>query len=339
MPQQAMKPERPSLVIVTTHFGTNFSGGSTATCEIFSRLENYFEKVVVVGTELGSHPFNSLDFIKYKNWLQAVHILRQLADQNTIFYGDFYNAILCVWARVPFYFTYHDNWPEIRQFGFKNRLRALFFIPVYKQIFEKAEAVITVSKFKFNYIKNYSSEVSIIHNGFKKTVSVVKSSNYPKRKTIIMAGNIDCRKYALALKLFQLLQPKPEIRIDIYGNILDDKLAAQLSQFDFVHLKGFVSSIPYRSYSLLLHTSFSENFSIVFCEAIYNKLQVLTFDTGGASEIINNTNGKLIRPYDLESMKNSIEDLLEHPISVDNSTVKNYSWDLAAKLYHAKMIV
>ena len=74
------------LVILTTHFGTNFSGGSTATCEIFSRLEDEFSEVIVVGTELGEHPFRQLQFLPYQNWIEAILILWKLAKDPHILF-------------------------------------------------------------------------------------------------------------------------------------------------------------------------------------------------------------------------------------------------------------
>ena len=71
-PAMKMSEKKISLVIVTTHFGTNFSGGSTATCEIFSRFQNEFETIYVVGTELGEHPLQKIIFKKYRNWAQAI---------------------------------------------------------------------------------------------------------------------------------------------------------------------------------------------------------------------------------------------------------------------------
>ncbi|MEM9328298.1 MAG: hypothetical protein AAGA85_21705, partial [Bacteroidota bacterium] len=102
------------LVILTTHFGLNFSGGSKATCEVFGLLQSDFDEICVVGTQLGDHPFKSLDFREYRNWLHAVQIIRSLKSPEVLFYGDFFNSFLFILAGVPFHFTYHDNWPEAR---------------------------------------------------------------------------------------------------------------------------------------------------------------------------------------------------------------------------------
>ena len=59
------------LVILTTHFGNNFSGGSRATCEVVNRLQHTFSEILVLGTELGQHDIRNLKFIETSTWLKA----------------------------------------------------------------------------------------------------------------------------------------------------------------------------------------------------------------------------------------------------------------------------
>ena len=128
------RPMSKSLVILTTHFGTNFSGGSTATHEIFVRLQNEFHQIAVVCNKIGHHRFRKAEFKLYNSSLEAYKILRSLSNEDTIFYGDFYNSILFVWAKKKFYFTYHDNWPEMKKTSLYNYFRSVFYIPIYKNI-------------------------------------------------------------------------------------------------------------------------------------------------------------------------------------------------------------
>lgn len=322
------------LVILTTHFGTNFSGGSTATCEIFSRLENQFEEIIVVGTQLGDHSFKSVRFIKYNSWIHAIRILKQ-SEHNTVFYGDFYNSFLFILAKVPFVFTYHDNWPELGYNGLKNRLKSFFYTNIYNIIFKSAKRTITVSKYKLDYIKRYTSRTALIYNGYH--ASKIKSTNATSQfvNKIIMVGNIDNRKYRMALKLFQRWTLDTKILVDIYGNISDPKLADKLSRFPFVSIKGFNKQIPYSSYCLLLHTSIMENLPIVFCEALQHKIPVVAFDVGGSNEIIDEKNGELIEPYNLKLMERQIKAILDgskvKPIHTDK--LKQHSWTMASSEY------
>jgi len=325
------------LVILTTDFGANFSGGSTATCEIFSRLEDHLEEIVVVAARLGDHPFDTVKFLKYEDWFHAVRILRGLSNSNTIFYGDFYNSFLFIVAGVQFHFTYHDNWPELGKRGIFNGLRSFFYTSIYKAIFRKAKSVVTVSKFKHDYVKRYAVESHLIFNGFNRSHS--SDGNLPNQETksILMVGNIDRRKYDLAIPLFKKIASGKKLIIDIYGNTVDCKLANELDKFSFVNMKGFVKSIPYSSYRLLLHTSISESFGMVFCEAIFHGLPVLTFEEGGARELIGSDNGVLVKPYDVDQMYESLLKMLEGHMTVDPASLEQYSWEHASESYLKKL--
>lgn len=328
-----MKLEDKQIVILTTHFGTNFSGGSTATCEIFSRLEKYFKGVTVIGTQLGEHPFQSLEFIQYKNWWEAIRVIRRWHSKEAVFYGDFYNAFLFLLARVPFYFTYHDNWPEMRQFGFMNRIRSVFYTTAYIRIFRKAKHVASVSEFKAGFIRRFTDRISVIRNGYAE--SIVPAPR--KSSDVIMVGNIDQRKYAKAHAFFRLLenQGHTSVQIDLYGRVIDQDLAVDLSKFAFVNIKGFHDQVPYSRYKFLLHTSEMENLPITFCEALHHGLPVVGFDVGGSAEIIGEKQGILVPPYSLNKLYQAFAKLT---ITANTNTFhcsvpKEYSWDFCSDQY------
>ena len=326
------------LIILTTHFGTNFSGGSTATCEVFSRLENRFSEIVVIGTELGDHPFHKLHFKKYRNWLHAVRLIKAFERQDTLFYGDFYNSILFVLAGVPFYFTYHDNWPEQSELDFTSKLAGLYFTPIYKSVFRRAFHVSTVSNFKLNFVKQFNDRASIIHNGFNREHSIMTSAVPDKKQRLLMVGNIDRRKYQLALPLFDRMREGKQVQIDVYGHYIDRALVKKMQTYSFVHLKGYTSKIPYSNYRALLHTSMSESFGMVFCEAIDNGVPVIAFDVGGAREVVLNGSGILTQPYKIEAMYQAIFNVKDQFKAIDSDELKQYSWEKASKAYQDLML-
>lgn len=326
---------KKKLVILTTHFGTNFSGGSTATCEIFIRLQDQFTEIVVIGTKLGHHQFSNLRFIKYRNWIDAIRKLKN-ENQNALFYGDFYNSFLFILAQTPFYFTYHDNWPELASTGFANQIRSLFYTNTYKLIFKKALKTITVSEFKLDFVKKISSNAYLIHNGFEKKSPFIIPKEVKKEsaKKILMVGNVDQRKYQLALKLFNNWTPGLPVHIDIYGNLTNEKIALQLKQIPFVRIKGFVNPVPFEEYDLLLHTSSMENLPITFCEAIYYDTPIVAFDVGGNRELVQGDLGVLIPPYDISMMQQAIESTLKHKKKGTKTTVLDkHCWTLASSKY------
>ena len=320
------------LVILTTHFGTNFSGGSSATCEIFSRIESHFSEIIVIGTQLGQHPFQNLKFIPYRNWTEARQLLKERNGSESIFYGDFYNAVIFTTLKIPFYFTYHDNWPELRHTSLKNRFRSIYYSTIYKRIFKHAELVFTVSAFRIPYIKRYNKNVCLVRNGIN---SKRPEKVYNKKKDVLMVGAIDDRKYRLAIKLFERMDRRDNISIEIYGNELDKKIGRALSKFPFVKLRGFSPEIPYSNYKLLLHTSVMENLSMVICEAIYNGIPVLAFDVGGSKEVVTPGNGVLVPPYQINMMAESLYKLMSNGAmdGTDTGILKEYSWEKASSKY------
>jgi glycosyltransferase involved in cell wall biosynthesis len=323
---------KKQLVILTTHFGANFSGGSLATCEIFTRLEKEFSKITVLGTKIGDHSFEQIEFVKYTSWLDAVRSLRKFETSDTVFYGDFYNSFLFVLARKQFFFTYHDNWPEASKISFKHYIDGLFYNFAYRLIFIKARIVFSVSDYKVAYIKKFTDRVFVVRNGFKR-ISNNLQKEYVKQN-VLMVGSVDQRKYKLAVELFSQLEDD-NINIHIYGNIIDSKIERKLSQFKFVSYMGFNESIPYYKYKILLHTSIIENLPIVFCEAIYHAVPILAFNVGGSPEIVASENGELVPCYDIYAMKARLLDMMSKPMIINrnNTNLGLYDWTKASKNY------
>ncbi len=325
------------LVILTTHFGSNFSGGSTATCEVFSRLQEYFEEVHVIGTELGEHNFARVIFHRYRSWLDAIKQIRELNAPSTLFYGDFYNSFLFILAGVDFRFTYHDNWPELGRFGWGNWVRSLFYTTIYQWIFRRSAMTVTVSQFKYEYVTKFSPNSVLINNGFNNSGDASESGETLDRsseKCLLMVGNVDRRKYQLAPQVIAGLPRDEAIEIHIYGHIIDRKLAEKLAAYPQVQLRGFQSPIPYRDYHALLHTSVAESFGMVFCEAMAKGLPVIAFDTGGASELVGESGGLLIPPFDIPKMTEAVRLLTSRKSRISRpDVVENYSWDKTSRRY------
>ncbi len=329
MNQPGHEPKK-KLIILTTHFGEGFSGGSDATVEVFSRIQENFDQIIVVGNQLGNHTIQNLEFLAYKNWIHAFLIIRKHAKENPLYYGDFYNSIIYWLAGVQYYFTYHDNWPEQGALGGWERIRSVWFTILYVLILKGAKVAFTVSAFKYSFVQKHSGSAKLIPNGFSS--KICETIDYSRSTSkILMIGNIDKRKYALADKVFNEIDSSKDLSIEIFGRIIDKTLARKLSKYPFVTLKGYSRDIPIANYRLLLHTSVSESFGMIFCEAAHNRIPVLTFNAGGARELIPPTNGVLIEKYDVKKMARS---LLDFPgLEVDPAAVEQYSWENTSRKY------
>ena len=322
-----------TLVILTTHFGSNFSGGSRATAEIFSRLDSEFDEIHVICNRIGDHNFSNIRFTVYRNMLHALMILLRLSRSDHIFYGDFYNSIWFALTNRPFYFTYHDNWPKLANTSLSSWLRSLFYIPAYRVIFRRAKMVFTVSEGNMDYIRRYNPKVFLIRNGF--AVDRI-SGSIIERRNVLMVGNITHRKYRHALRLFRTMKRKPGFEVHIYGNLVNKSIARRLQAFPFVKLMGFVDPVPYGRYRLMVHTSAMENLPLTFCEALNNQVPVITFNVGSVREVIHNGNGVLIKPYSVEDMKNKMNSMMNDTETwghFDQTILKNYSWENAKNSY------
>ncbi len=332
---------KKKLIILTDNFGLNFSGGAIATCRIMETIQDEFAEVILIGKKVGLHNFKRFSFLEYQNKKEAIAHIRRIPKEEAIFYGDFYMAYYFIQAEVPFFFTYHDNWPEQQQFGWANWRKSFFYVPIYKWIFRKASWVVTVSNYKYAFTKKYTTNTSIIRNGINAKITKNKKLPIPKngKVRIVMLGNIDDRKYGWAVPLFQKIAKEGtenSLQIDIYGNTNDLALENSLKGFPFVQLKGFCTNVDFSEYHLFLTTSKIENLSISVCEALQNHTPVLSFDVGGHKEVIQHKKtGMLVPPGRIEEMFTAINQAVSGNQQFDFSEqdLSDFNWQLAGKAY------
>ncbi len=333
---------KKKLVILTDNFGLNFSGGAIATCRIFEPIQDNFSDIVVIANQIGSHPFSNITFLQYDIRKEAIqHINSFKNDPHVVFYGDFYMTYYYILACVPYYFTYHDNWPEQKYLSLKNRIKSFFYVPLYKLIIKKSKHTVTVSEFKFNFISKLNKNTSLIRNGINSGITKQKYTAYnPSEKLrIIMLGNIESRKFGLAPKLFEILKTKDllnQITIDIFGSVLDEKLAGKIQSYKNISLKGFKKNIDFNSYEMLLSTSRMENLSLAVVEALANHTPVVCFDVGGLKEVVtNHKTGILITKDYVAEMCAAISEIIDGKtiFNFTKQDLSEYNWGIAAEKY------
>ncbi len=332
--------KKKKLVILSDNIGLNFSGGAIATCRIFETIQNQFDTIVLIGKQLGEHPFTKFQFLQWSKKEEALKHILSIPKEEAVFYGDFYLADYFTFVHVPFFFTYHDNWPDQQRFGIANRLNAAFFIPIYSRIFNQASHVITVSEFKLDYVKQFTTKTSLIRNGINqqpsKQIALHRRAEQPLN--VIMLGNIDDRKYSWAIEVFnQLTHLSTEhLEVHVFGHQNDNQITEQLRDLPFVELKGFQSAIDFSDYHLMLMTSKMENLSISVCDALANHTPVLCFDVGGLKEAVEHTqNGWLIPEGDIQQMASVLQQIVNREISFnfDSQDLSAFDWKVAGEHY------
>lgn len=332
------------LVILSKYFGKNFTGANIATHEILKRIEGNFQEVVVFTKQVGDFQLDNIQIFKYKNLVDLAKQLRNFNNKHNhvIGFSDDHFGFLFRWINMNYVHTYHGNWPDAKKINFIHFIKSYYYRPLYYLTLKNAKKVINVSYYMDAHVRKINSNTVVIRNGLglasKKNELVLKKIPPAHELNLIMVGNIDKRKYSLALELFKHIDKQgiQNIKIDIYGESKDSMLAHKISDFHFVEVKGFMSNIEFDKYDLLLSTSKTENLSIAVCEALALGVPTITFNIGGLNEVISNgENGFTIPMYDVKQMLNCLVDIQQQGYTFDfsNTNLTQYDWDKAAFQY------
>lgn len=321
-----------NLVILTRQFGT-YTGATVSTIELLKRIYCYFNRVVIVTMRSELEEFSNVEIVLVKDRKHLQLSLDEIVqnDGEWVGYSDDHLGWMLKESRVPYIHTYHGNWPGVRYLNAEMFLKSFYFIPQYKRTIVDAEISVSVSKYmKSKFVDNYSKKSEVIYNGVLQTGGTSKKK---KSRRIMMIGNVDRRKYALAIKLFNEFKGESIPPIDIYGSIIDHKIGKRLSGFPFVNLMGKKSYIDFNSYSRLLSTSSCENLPVSIVEALLQELPVISFDVGGIGEVVTKDNGEIIPLNDFSLMRNKLLSNRVYPFEGEELLKEKFNWDYSAKKY------
>ena len=322
------------LLVVCENFGVSFSGGSTATARLIKEMRADFHSITIICKNTDWYFKEQLAFTFYSKPSEIIELVHEFSSQRTVLYGDFYKFHDAIQCKIPYYFTYHDNWPEMTDFT-ANADEVKDRISKYEDIFQSANKVFSVSHYKVPFIAEHTDKVMVVRNGLSQNISKTKFEKYTGGKFhILMIGNIDYRKYGVAIELFKLLNAMNlPLQIDIFGHKNEEHIFDELTKFEFVNYKGFKKEIDHNGYHLLLQTSVIENMSLTIVDAIANFTPILSFDVGGIKEIITASNGRIVKPYDIQKMSEIIQNLVaDFPnFTFDPLLLKPFNWKQSAK--------
>lgn len=324
------------LVILTKNYGYNFTGATMATQQFVKRWSQKFTEVVVYTLHEGER-FKK-DNIQVKTFSQMPYLVMALRkaemdEHDTIYYSDDHFGFLLGMLGKKYFHTYHGNWPDAAKISLEFWLKSFYFRPLYYLTLKKAAHVINVSYYMKKFTDTINKHSTVIRNGMDFKILDHEVEKFPD--TCLMVGNVDQRKYKYCIALAKILQAKKSnIKIDIYGKILDHNVADELDKFENVRLMGMVRNIPYQSYGAFLNLSIIENLSISVCEAIANHVPVICFDVGGLGEVVKNgITGYIVSDKNLNQLYNAIVKILKEPIHVDDSVLNDFNWDRSADMY------
>lgn len=330
------------IVVLTKNYGKNVTGATLATHTFihFWAKSSDVTAIIVLAQHLFKFDEDSkIHIVQYSSRYKIPKLLHQYDDKDTIFYSDDHYGGFLADSGVKYVHTYHGNWPDARWLNVEYFLKSFYFIPKYAKTIKAASKVVNVSNYMRKFTDRYNKNSVTIRNGVDGAkITVIQKKANQKSHKCLMLGNVDSRKYGLLPALVEEIQKNHlELSIDVYGRIVDQKLAGKLKQYKEVKLYGFVpfSEIDLSQYAFLLSTSTRENLPISIVEILKSQLPVLAVAAGGIPEVIDQTSGRLL---DASNMKKNVEIIQqvingEIQFTFDNKSLDEFDWKKSSKKY------
>ena len=247
--------------------------------------------------------------------------------------------------------TFHGVFSN--QIGMLHGKTAQNFSNKYEQNALKwADAITTGSKESFDYYSNQGYNPHYIPNAIELD-SLTLDINQKYEKQIIFVGRLSKEKGIESLIQLSEILPKNIHLVIVGSGPLENeikKISIKHSNIDFLGFLPKNKVIPLiRGSFALLQPSLAEGISTTILEAMACEIPINASDLGGNKElIINNENGFLIDPQNINEINEKIIELSENKILVkffgqkSSELIKNYEWinvgEKYLKLYESLLI-
>ena len=290
--------------------------------------------------------------------LRVFFKFRNRFDHNSFVIFSLLSYFLLPILPKKFYLFVHSN--EKRVFltdypeeTIKDRFirKTIYFINYQWEswLYKKAQKIFSVSpSLKDETVSQYNistNRIALISNGLD--IKIFKKSSTPKilTKDLLYVGKISYRKNIIDLiNVFRLLtDTDPKFKLHIMGSGDQrylDKIKSKIHEYKlgnkvFFHVYKTDVELNklYEKCSIFVLASLVEGFGLVVLEAMAKGMPVVAYDNLGIRDIINNTNGYLIDPFDYQNFvgkilylynnKNIYQEMSTNAIK----TVDKFSWD------------
>lgn len=214
--------------------------------------------------------------------------------------------------------------------------------------------IVTPSEWLANFVKEsffQNTPVQVIYNGVdtrgfsRKTNIDIQNIYHLQDKKIVLgcAINWESRK---GMKYFErLAEMLPEnYQIVLIGNIQEDKKQRMIQKGIICtgRTQTFDEMVTwYQTASVFCNPTLADNFPTTNIEALASGTPVVTFNTGGSPEAIDEHTGIVVEQGDVEALRNAIIEIAEHRnlYSYDNciqqaQRFSNKQYNLYVQLYH-----
>lgn len=218
--------------------------------------------------------------------------------------------------------TIHNSYPYVTNNNLKDKIKTFWEI---NSINYTKPIIIAVShyvkRFLIEHTKINISLIKIIHNGIKIEANRHDNSFFPNHlKKAISVGRLDKQKRHDRLLFIwkRVVEEIPDADLDIVGEGSEKRnlirMVKELELVENVNFLGFREDVPelLRDSNVFVLTSDHEGFPLVIMESLLQKRPVIAFDIGPLGEIIDDSCGILIKPFDVDLFAQKVKLLLSN---------------------------
>ena len=257
------------------------------------------------------------------NQLQFEIVITHFLQPISSFYKQVNNLM------NPYIINVDHNPRPIEGFTFKKQLKNRIKGLLYGKYVDK---LVGVSNYTTNYIiKDFGNHLghktTTVYNGID--INTYKKQQFDKTELPIQFLVVSHLRESKGIQDLLAALHKIDrnllknLHIDIYGDgpykqqLLD--LQEEFSLNDIVHFKGSSSKLNelFRNYQYLIQPTYMECFSLSILESLASNVPVITTTVGGNLEIIvDNVNGYIFKPKDVQALANIITDIIRGDINI-----------------------
>lgn len=238
---------------------------------------------------------------------------------------------------IPFYiYTDHTNlnninYPLIKHSEF---LQSKKFIQLEKQAYENAKLIFVMSpNIKDSLINQYhinEHKIKLIYVGTNTPINQKVNRKKYGNKNILFVGKDWVRKGGpLLIEAFKIVQTSvPDAKLSIIGCHPNVKLK-NCATYGEISLEQVAEL--YDQASVFCMPTLREPFGIVFLEAMFNRLPIVTNSIGATPYLIKSGYNGYLLNYDAREYANALIELITDPDKCER--LGNNSYDIARKTY------
>lgn len=207
---------------------------------------------------------------------------------------------------------------------------------IFRKICNKADKIFVLNSSSYNHIKNFIGKESIIIPNFIKAEVLKVNSNKvvsSEIKSILYVGHIVKTKGCD--DIIAIAKQMPEKIFTMIGYLSDDiKLIDKPNNIKYIGEISHDEVLNHmKNNDLFLFPTHTEGFPNVVLEAMACGMPIISTDVGAIPDMLENKGGIIIKPRDIEDIKNSINKLEDSKLRANMSiwnidkVKKNYTID------------